>query len=239
MPAQVDQDLDLEKDKGSEDVEDNDIENKDVPPKKDQQGAKDKTSEKKDEVLDADTYEPEVRGGKGENYWRDQYFKNLPGSQKKESKKEDEEEGEEGEKPKSAGNVREEVLDIFGKMFGPVLETLQGATIDSEVNAFLSRPENAGLRKYERLVRKDALVYRNVPVAKLFRSHAYDDAVKLGSEREKEAQKGARRNKLGGSSQRRPIEGAAPDFKKMTDKEFQEYQAKIKKGEIVKLEEEE
>ena len=146
-----------------------------------------------DEVLDDKDYQPEVRKTVGE-YVAERRAKRA------EKKLEDggEEEGneEKEEKPDLASLIQEEVK----KAINPLSEFAKTQATDSEINAFLAN--NSQFKKFERLARKDALAYPNVPIAKIFRSLAFDDAGKTVKANVEKAKEGAKVNKMGGVSKR-------------------------------------
>ena len=175
-----------------------------------------------DEVLDDSKYEPEQRRPWNNKEERAEFFKGK-------QQKPEEEEGEEGD-DEDKPLTRKDLKGIFN----PILETLKTSADDSEINAFLARPENSHFKKYEKLARKDAKAYPNMPIGKIFKSLAHDDAMVAGAEKSQKAVEKNNKGKVLGSATRQ-LKSSVPDFSKMSMKEIGEFNQKLREGGKVQL----
>lgn len=179
-------------------------------------GEEEKKDEEEPAILDDKEYEPEVRKSIGE-YVAERREKRAQKQQQKGASDENEE-GEEGGGELDI-DIEERINLGIRKALEPMIPILNSHAIDSEISAFLSKGDNAHFRKYERLVRKDAASYPNVPIARLFRSHAYDDALAMGAERGKQAEERAVRNKVSGNARRPGAQSLNPRLMSKEQKE--------------------
>ena len=186
--------------------------------------------EGKDKIINADTYEPLIRKTPAD-YVAERRGKKIEKLEKELGSKEEGGEyfDKEGEKVDVAGLVRKQIQESLH----PVLDSIRSSMDDSEINTFLSKQENAKFRKFEALARKESRVYQNVPIAKIFKSLAFEEAEKIGADKSKEGDKGKKR--ISGNPVRKGV-GELPDFKKMPDKEFSDYQQRVQTGEKIRLE---
>lgn len=188
------------------------------------------------EILDDSKYEPPVRSQSkpwSNQEERKQFFEKLHSKPKNDQ----EDAGDEdGEKPPI---TLEQVQELFTKqteaIFQPVFDQVRSTADEAEITSFLSKSENSIFKKYERMARKDMKVYPNIPIDRIFKSLAYDDALALGAERSKQAEDKGQKNKIGGRSSRPTDVSGVPDFSTMTDKEFAEFNKGIRRGATVKV----
>ena len=176
--------------------------------------------EPEEEVLDDSKYEPEQRRPWKTREERDEFFK-----EKQKVKGEEEgEEGDEGEKP----ITRKDLETILN----PVLESIRTSADNSEIVAFLAA--NPQYKKYEKLARKDAQVYPNVPISKIFKALAHDDLV--SGEAAKSAGEKAKKQKVGGTSARpKATPSMAEQIQGLTPEKTREMVKRIKRGEKIDL----
>ena len=151
------------------------------------------TNSKEDEILDDKDYQPETRKSVGE-YVAERRAKRA--EKKLEKGDEDTSEEDEEEKPDIASLVQEEIK----KAITPLSKFARDQATDSEINAYLGA--NPQFKKYERLAKKDAEAYPNVPIAKIFRSLAFDDAGKTVKANVDKAKEKAQATRMGGVSKR-------------------------------------
>ena len=178
--------------------------------------------EPKEEVLDDSKYEPEQRRPWKTREERDEFFKEKQ-KQKKE-KDEFSEEYDEGEKP----ITRKDLETILN----PVLDNIRASADNSEIVAFLAA--NPQYKKYEKLARKDAQVYSNVPISKIFKALAHDDLA--SSEAAKSAGEKAKKQKIGGTSARpKATPSMAEQIQGLTPEKTREMVKRIKRGEKIDL----
>lgn len=190
-------------------------------------GGEKQKEEEEPQLPDVDKYEPEVRAKPwNTRQERAEYFK---GKQKEVVKDDEEQVGEEDvDRP----ITRKELQDFLN----PLSESFRDQSDVAEITSFLAKPEHSAFKKYESLARKEAKVYQNVPIAKIFKSLAYDEAMRMGAEQAKVADQKATRNRTSGSATRKAPAGV-PDFKSMSEKEFQAYQSRVMRGEKIEIEE--
>lgn len=189
--------------------------------------------EKLEEVLDDSTYEPTVRKTVAD-YVADRRGEKIVKLEKELENKEDEEPEEELDKEKV--NIAELVSKKVQEVLNPVLSHIVNQTDEAELTTFLSKPENSQFKRFEKLARKDMKVYPTVPIEKIFRSLAYDEAMTAGATKSEEHKKKTEKSKVSGTSMRETTPNV-PDFSKMTPKEVADYNKEILKGKIVKVEE--
>lgn len=155
---------------------------------------------KENSILDDANYTPPVRKSIGD-YVVERREKRFERQQQQPKKKIDNEEED------NEGNFGEN--DIEEKIQRGIKNALEGLSpifasqmAETEISSFLSRPGNENFRKYEKLVRKDATVYPNVPIEKLFRAHAFDDAQIIGSQKSNQRNQKVNQRKISGTSRR-------------------------------------
>ena len=90
---------------------------------------------------------------------------------------------------------------------------------------FAKHPE---AREKEKMIRKYMKVYQNAPVEFIYLAMAGKKMI-LDKKRQ-EADDKAKKNKAGGHSRRKMTEGELPDFKGMSDKEFDKYDRNFQTG---------
>lgn len=143
------------------------------------------------------------------------------------------------------GGESEEEKKFFGKLdkvienkMSPILDTFKSQTDDTEIKEFLSIPDNSHFKKYEKIARKymEHPAYVGVPIENLFQMLDYKNAQLRGAEKKQIIDKKNKKTKVGSSSGGRK-ESTPPDFKGMSDKEFQAVQKRVLKGEQIKIEE--
>jgi len=121
-----------------------------------------------------DTYEPEVRKPWSNREERAEFFK----AKKKES-------GQEGEPDEDDPDFVKKADAYFEKRISPQFKQLsdsaQEQKDDFELRSYLA--ENPTMKKYEARAKKDMKAYPTMPVNKIFRSLAYDDALAEGATR--------------------------------------------------------
>ncbi len=173
-------------------------------------------------------YEPEVR----QNPWSNRDERNKFFAEKNKGKK-DEEEGqknEEGEQPDPRYMTKED----FKQFFSPLQETFNEQSIKTGIASFLSNPDNSEFKQYEAKALKYLKVHTTVPISDAFKTLAFDDAQALGAQKGEKSKEMNNRRKVGGTSSR--PSNTAPDFKGMSDKEFDEIKDKIAVGEKISVE---
>ena len=211
------------------------------------EGGKPAQQPKEAEIIDASKYEPQVRAtfkpwsSKEE---RKQFFVQRKDIQpKKDDGGEDGEGADDGGQKPSRGisedDVQRLIFEGFEKTFSPVFDHIRSSADEAGVGTFLQNPSNSSFKRFEQLARKDMLAYPNVPIDKIFKALAYDDALARGADIYKQSLKSSKENKVSGRSSRQQSTSEVPDIAAMTDKEFVAYQDKIRMGEIVKVEGEE
>ncbi len=217
-------------------------ENKEITPKSNAQPKADEDKGDEPTILDGSKYEPPVRSQIkpwSNQEERKQYFEKIHGKQtKKELDANIEEDPDDIDgKPLTMSSIQELFSKQIEQVFQPVFEQVRSTADESELSSFLSKPENSSFKKYEQMARKDMKAYPNVPIDRIFRSLAYDDALALGAAKSKETTEKIEKNKVGGRSSRPITTSNAPDFSKMTDKELMEFNKNIRRGNSVKIEE--
>ena len=144
-----------------------------------------------------------------------------------------------------SGNESEDEKKFFGKIntileekMSPILDTFKNQTDETELKDFLSIPDNAHFKKYEKIAKKymEHSAYAGIPVSNLFQMLDYKNALQRGAEKKQVVDKKINKNKVGSSSGGRK-ESTPPDFKGMSDKEFQAIQKRVLKGEQIQVEE--
>ena len=182
--------------------------------------------EEKEEILDDSTYEPPVRKTVAD-YVAERRGKKIEKLQKKEDEEGFEEEPDE---------IGEKIKSVVEGYLNPVFDSIRNSSDDSEINSFLAKPENSHFKKYEKLARKEAIVYQNVPIEKIFRSLAFDHAQILVDDKSEKAKEEAKKGKVGGSVARQSSTNL-PDFSAMSMKDVQKLNQQILAGKKIKLEE--
>ena len=121
-----------------------------------------------------DTYEPEVRKPWSNREERAEFFK---------AKKKEAEQG--GESDEDDPDFVKKADAYFEKRISPQIKQLsdlgQEQRDDYELRSYLA--ENPTMKKYEARAKKDMKAYPTMPVNKIFRSLAYDDALAEGATR--------------------------------------------------------
>lgn len=203
----------------SADSEKEEGEEKDSEKESEEEKEEEKEEEEEETKDDSEDYNPPVRKTVAD-FVAERRGKKI----KKLQEKEEDGDDDEGipEKEQLAGMVQQAVSQILD----PILSSIGDTTDEVEITNFLSRPENAHFRKYEKKARKDAKVYKNIPIEKIFRSLAYDDKK---SEPEAKSKPGVR------GASRRETTANVPDFSKMSMKEIDEFNNKIREGKRVEL----
>lgn len=144
-----------------------------------------------------------------------------------------------------SGNESEEEKKFFGKLDGilekkmsPILDTFRSQTDETELKDFLSNPDNSHFKRYEKLAKKymEHPAYAGIPVEMVFQALDYKNALQRGAEKKQIVDKKINKHKVGSSSGGRK-ESTPPDFKGMSDKEFQAVQKRVLKGEQIQIEE--
>ncbi len=144
-----------------------------------------------------------------------------------------------------SGGESEEEKKFFGKLdkvienkMSPILDTFKSQTDDTEIKDFLSIPDNSHFKKYEKLAKKYTShpAYAGVPIENIFQMLDYKNAQLRGAERKVIVDKKGKKTKISSSSGGRK-ESTPPDFKGMSEKEFQAVQKRVLKGEQIKIEE--
>lgn len=184
--------------------------------------------EDKPEAVDPDKYVPEERKPAFSNRQeRAEFFK---------SKQADKAEPAQEEQPDVDINAL--VQEKIDKALTPLQNRLAAEEDDREVRSFLSQEGNTErFGKYEALARKEMKVYTNVPISKIFKQLAFDDAERLGAEKATAAKDKATRRSVGGTSARKSDSGL-PDFRTMTPAQIAAFNNRITKGETFKPDEE-
>lgn len=194
------------------------------------------------EVIDASTYNPPVR--KTPKPWGDtdegrrEFFQKIHGP----AKKKDDDGGENGEDVPGSlklEDVQRIFVEGFEKVLTPVLDHVRSSADEAGIASFLNTLGNERFRRYEQLARKDMAAYPNVPIEKIFRSLAFDDALAQGAESYRKVKESDKENKISGRTSRPTKMSNAPDFNSMSEKEFSEFQDRVRMGESIKVEGEE
>lgn len=161
-----------------------------------------------------DTYEPEVRKPWSNREERAEFFK---------AKKVEKESEQGGESYEDDPDFVKKADAYFEKRISPqfkqMSDSAQEQKDDFELRSYLS--ENPTMKKYEARAKKDMKAYPTVPVSRIFKSLAYDDALAEGATRGDKAKVKAKQSSVSGSGERKSPQ--APDFLKMTSKEFNDY----------------
>lgn len=126
---------------------------------------------------------------------------------------------------------------IIERKVSPILDTFKSQTDDSELKDFLSKPDNSHFKRYEKVAKKyiEHPAYAGVPIDMIFRALDYHNALQRGAEKKQVVDKKVNKHKVGSSSARK--ESTPPDFKAMSDKDFQAIQKRVLKGEQIQVEE--
>lgn len=177
---------------------------------------------------DEKDYEPEVR----QSPWTNRDERNKFFAEKNKGKKESEEEGQKDEEDGEQPDPRYMTKKDFQDLFTPLRDTFNEQSINSGVTSYLTaHPE---MVKYEAKAIKYLKVHTTVPIADAFKTLAFDEAQALGAEKGEESKDKNIRRKIGGTSSR--PSSTVPDFKGMSDKEFDEVKDRIAIGEKISVE---
>lgn len=177
--------------------------------------------QKEPEAIDPEKYTPEVR----ERPWTNrEERKEFFTAKQKETTKEEE--------PAVMDDVDISALvqKKIDAAINPLQQRLAEEADDREVRSFLSKPENQRFAKYEALARKEMKVYANVPIAKLFRSLAFEDAEKLGADKATQVADKQTRRSVTGTTTRKAASGL-PDFRSMSPAQVEEFNRRVARGE--------
>lgn len=181
------------------------------------------------ESLNPDTYTPPVRKTVAD-FVAERRGRKIQKVQSKEGGA-GEENGEEG--AGEGGNV--DVTALIQEGIADALKPFAGAisehTTKTEVQSFLAQPQNEQFRKYEKIALKEAGVYQNVPIEKIFYALAYEDALEIGAAKAVATQKRDQKNKLGGRSTRTQPPGTT----KFTMKNIGEVNRRVMAGEKIEV----
>lgn len=180
---------------------------------------------KKEEVLPAEGYEPEVRKTFSSREEREAFFK----AKKEEQKGE---EGEESDEDKMFGRLSQKLGSFLDERLGKVSDKQDEIFVGTEVNSFLSNPNNAHFKKYEARARKYLSTHKSVSVPDAFKTLAFDDAMVLGAERSKDVEAKAKKNRISGNS-KRDVGSKTPNFSDR--KTLDETNRRIRMGEKVEV----
>jgi len=198
------------------------------------EGEKDAVVEedKKDDApVDASTYEPPTRvtpwNNRGE---RAEFFKN-----KQKETKETPVVGESDKDDDDPKDFDARVASAVQKVLSPVYSSLQDQSDSSEITSFLANPANAHFKKFEHVVRKEAKVYQNVPIDKLFKAHDYENVGKRSSQTAEKIKQKVKQNRIGPGIRNTSKSSDLPDFK--DPKALAQFNREIARGKTVQVEE--
>lgn len=128
--------------------------------------------------------------------------------------------------------VDEEDQEVIKKVVkaetGKTNQQIRQLQVQSKVDRFIS--DNPDMKKYRDVIIKykttPRSVYQNVPVEKVAKMVAYEDAQKMGAKKEREANQKVKKTKGGGTS-RRKGKGGEKDWMGMSKEEYKKEKAKV------------
>lgn len=147
----------------------------------------------------------------------------IPTSQKKETPEPEDEEEVAPEDKKVIGK-------LVGERLGPLEKKVQEQADRAEVDSLIAnRPEFAKYRERILTYMKHPS-YQNIPASNIANIVAGKDLMKIGAEKEREAQRKANETKGGGGSARKP-DGEGVDWHTASKEEFEKKKAEVLRGE--------
>lgn len=167
--------------------------------------------EKTEKPINPDDVTPEVRGGQ-------------PPPKKKDGEGEVDDKGDEID-PEDEKNIGKIVDKRVGDKLSQVVASNQQIADELEVNRLIvERPEYT---KFKAVILKYAAheAYKNVPIKNIAAMVAADDLIKIGAQREREAQKKAADTRGGGSTTRKVATGI--DWSKATPEQVAAQKAQV------------
>lgn len=186
--------------------------------KKEEKKEPDKKEEKKE--VEPEIEEPEVRKS-AKDYIIERKDKKIEKLEKKEEEDLEEDLTPEGRKAIEKG---------VNKATSPILKTLKTQSDEQELTDVMKN--HTGAKKMEKQIRKymDHPAYKSASVEFIYLALAAKrDRLQVKKD---EVNTDAKKNKTGGHSRRKLDEGKLPDFKNMSDKEFDEFDKKFQTGQI-------
>lgn len=185
---------------------------------------KEKKEEKKEEEKEPEIEEPEVRKS-AKDYIIERKTKKIEKLEKKEENL-----GENLEELTPEG--REAIDKGVNEATSPILKTLKTQSDEQEIADVKKRHPGANKPAMEKQMRKymEHPAYKSASVEFIYLALAAKrDRLQVKKD---EANEDAKKNKTGGHSRRKLDEGKLPDFKGMSDKEFDEFDTKFRTGQM-------
>ncbi len=120
------------------------------------------------------------------------------------------------------------ISKVVQKQTSGLKKELQETKIESEVDRFIA--DNPDFKRYRGVILKykktPRSIYQNVPVDKVAKMIAYEDAKKIGAKKEREAQNKVDQTKGGGSSRRKGKTGEI-NWMDLSKEEYQKKKAEV------------